>query len=107
MLKLSAILGSLGMAMLLFSLLPWPGAMSSAAGVAPAPAAAVPGHGAALFRDKGCAMCHRHDGLEGKTGVFGPFGPDLTNYRNDPAFLRRWLADPLALRTIICVINFY
>jgi cytochrome c oxidase subunit 2 len=51
-----------------------------------------------LFRDKGCVTCHVHRGVPGPSGVVHVGAPDLSNYRNDPAFLRRWLDDPAALR---------
>lgn len=52
----------------------------------------------ALFVAKGCHTCHY-----GKvsTVVHGPVtGPDLADYRADPAFLRRWLRDPQAVRPV-------
>lgn len=45
--------------------------------------------GQALFVAKGCASCHDR-GLNG--------APNLTVYKPDAAFLRRWLADPAAVR---------
>jgi cytochrome c2 len=101
--KLSAILGVAGLALLLVSVGPWPQAGSGteqggAAEATPAARASGSERGMALFRDKGCAMCHRNDRLEGKTGIFGTFAPDLTSYRNDPALLRGWLANPEAQR---------
>lgn len=52
--------------------------------------------GAALFLDKGCVSCHENSRVEGNT--LSGVGPDLTHYSNDAAFLRRWLADPNAVR---------
>ena len=54
--------------------------------------------GRALFRNKGCVTCHTNTRVEGRTGVLGSVGPDLTAYTNDPDFLRRWLANPSAVR---------
>ena len=55
--------------------------------------------GKVLFRNKGCVTCHVHDGVEGESGVLDYIdAPDLSNYANDPAFLRRWLADPAEAR---------
>jgi cytochrome c2 len=51
-------------------------------------------NGRTLFRNKGCVSCHVNNRVEGLSGVLGLIGPDLTNYTNDPAFLRRWLANP-------------
>lgn len=54
--------------------------------------------GAALFLAKGCARCHQHDGAPPSGLESLHVGPNLTNYANDAAFLRRWLADPQAIR---------
>jgi mono/diheme cytochrome c family protein len=54
--------------------------------------------GAALFRNKGCASCHRHDAVPGATGGNGPAAPDLSAYAGTTAFVARWLADPAAVR---------
>jgi len=54
--------------------------------------------GKVLFRNKGCVYCHVNDRVEGPHGEMEGFGPTLTNYINDPAFLQRWLADPPAVR---------
>lgn len=53
--------------------------------------------GAALFVAKGCVTCHRHDGVSFTTHM-AKIGPDLTHYRGDADFLRRWLSDPKAVR---------
>lgn len=73
----------------------------------PTPTLAPAAYGRALFQYKGCASCHRHDGLDLArvsvadadrffAGVIG--APDLTHYRPDPAFVRQWLRDPEAVR---------
>ena len=54
-------------------------------------------HGQQLFRNKGCVTCHANDRVPGETGVFR-IGPNLTHYRNDADFLRRWLANPKAVK---------
>jgi cytochrome c2 len=69
----------------------WSNAQSGAA------AAQAIERGRALFRNKGCVTCHVNDRVSGQTGAFA-IGPNLTAYRNDPAFLRQWLADPRAVR---------
>lgn len=56
--------------------------------------------GAALFRTKGCVTCHAYQGIDKPEDWDNSYGPDLTNYRNDPAFLRRWLDDPAAVRPV-------
>ncbi len=64
---------------------------------ASAPATATPAlDGKALFLAKGCATCHQHAAVATSDRV--SIGPDLTHYTNSPAFLRRWLADPQAVR---------
>ena len=55
-------------------------------------------HGEALFRTKGCVTCHAYSGIAQPRDWDASIGPDLTNYRNEPAFLRRWLAEPSAVR---------
>ena len=52
-----------------------------------------------MFRNKGCVTCHVNTRVEGRTGVLGPIGPNLTGYTNAPDFLRRWLANPSAVRS--------
>jgi cytochrome c oxidase subunit 2 len=56
--------------------------------------------GRALFRDKGCVTCHVNLRVEGGSEpVYVGFkAPNLTDYTNDPDFLRRWLSDPSAVR---------
>ncbi len=67
--------------------------------------------GRTLFGIKGCAACHRHDGLPAprltqdgdvvpvSQRMMGAGGaPDLTHYQPDADFIRTWLKDPQALR---------
>lgn len=55
--------------------------------------------GKVMFVDKGCITCHVNNRAQTGERVFTMEGiPNLTNYQNDPAFLRRWLADPQAVR---------
>lgn len=68
------------------------GQVASAAGAAPAGR----GAGLALFVGKGCATCHPHAALPGVRSL--QVGPELTRYRGDAAFLRRWLANPATVR---------
>jgi mono/diheme cytochrome c family protein len=51
--------------------------------------------GPALFAGKGCSGCHV---LGDIPGGIGDSGPDLTDYRGDLSFLRRWLENPPAVR---------
>jgi mono/diheme cytochrome c family protein len=61
----------------------------------PVPAAGI---GKQLFVAKGCITCHRHDAVAvQRTFTFDDM-PNLTAYRNDPAYLRTWLQDPAAVK---------
>jgi len=53
--------------------------------------------GRALFMAKGCIVCHRH---ESTADVFksSEVGPNLSNLKIDPDYLRRWLKDPSAIK---------
>ncbi|MCA9865024.1 MAG: cytochrome c [Anaerolineae bacterium] len=79
--------------------------------VRPSPTSDPAAVGRTLFSIKGCATCHRHDGLPAErvtqggqvvaasrslTGASG--APDLTDYDPDPGFVRVWLRDPEAVR---------
>lgn len=98
MLKVSAIVAALGLGLLLLSLVPQPAPALAPATVTVAPASSAdPAYGKALFGAKGCVQCHRHAAIAESGRI--PVGPNLTNYRPDPAFLRRWLNDPSAVRT--------
>ena len=98
MLKLSIALAAGGIALLLLSALPLRAAPPVAV-VAPAavPTSASAATGRALFLAKGCATCHRHAEFAG-SGALGEGVPDLSASRWDADFLRRWLADPPAVR---------
>ncbi|MFL5805107.1 MAG: c-type cytochrome [Roseiflexaceae bacterium] len=110
MLKISAVLSVLGLGLLLLSVLPLPGLVPEIAG-APAtstastvasPTSAVASqsdaeYGRALFSAKGCVTCHHHAAVAG-SDPYTMGNPDLTHYRPDPEFLRRWLKDPRAIR---------
>jgi cytochrome c2 len=52
-------------------------------------------HGRTLFMIKGCASCHTYVPI---TGDGLSFGPNLTHYDPDPAFLHTWLRDPATVR---------
>lgn len=92
--KVTVSLALVGAALLIASFLPWPAAGREASSL-PAAELDPAAQGAALFRAKGCATCHRHADVQGATGNVGP---NLTAYDADPAFLRRWLRDPAAVR---------
>ena len=98
--KLSIALAAAGLALVLWSFVPASalGNAESQPGVG-MPMAASAAAGKALFAAKGCATCHvnQRAGIA-PGGCCQGVGPDLSNYRNDPAFLRRWLADPAAVR---------
>jgi cytochrome c oxidase subunit 2 len=107
MLKISAVLGVLGLGLLLLSVLPLPGLASETASVPAASTAAPPAsaatllpdaeYGRALFSAKGCITCHHHAAVAG-SDPYTMGNPDLTHYRPDPEFLRRWLKNPRAIR---------
>jgi mono/diheme cytochrome c family protein len=71
----------------------FPGATHTSA---PTPTATPALDGKALFLAKGCATCHQHAAVSTNNSV--SIGPNLTHYTNSPDFLRRWLADPQAVR---------
>ena len=96
--RVALTLGVLGLALLLASAVPGITPESGRASAGPGDAA----RGAALFRAKGCATCHLHRRIPGRTGEFGggypALAPELTDYVNDPDLLRRWLRDPQAAK---------
>lgn len=62
--------------------------------------AAGPTAGQQLFLAKGCVVCHVNSrALKGAEEYSVNVGPNLTNYHADPAFLRRFLAAPAAVRS--------
>ncbi len=98
--KLSAALGALGLVLLALSFVPELWATSGVAGdkmsmSSPSPD---PAYGKALFTAKGCAACHQHADVIVSATVGHVGAPNLTDYRPDPEFLRRWLRDPQAVR---------
>jgi len=55
--------------------------------------------GRQLFLAKGCVVCHTNTRvLEDPEEVVVEVGPNLTVYRNDPEYLRAFLADPAKMR---------
>lgn len=54
--------------------------------------------GRALFLAKGCASCHHHAAVPGSGPLGGIDIPDLSAPHSDAVFLRRWLANPAAVR---------
>jgi cytochrome c2 len=61
----------------------------------PVPAAGI---GKQLFVAKGCITCHRHDAVAIQRRFTIDTIPNLTAYRNDPAYLRNWLKDPASVK---------
>ena len=99
------VLGLLALAagLLVLSFLPWGEAAAVAVASPPVPTIAPtrsPAEiGRALFALKGCATCHRHDGLTaGQTHTGRSGAPDLTHYQPAPDFVRSWLKGPEAIR---------
>jgi cytochrome c2 len=90
MLRTSAAIGILGLVLLVASALPW-----ETRTAAPADS----DYGKLLFTAKGCADCHMHAAVATRAGAWTTnIGPNLTGYQPDPAFVRRWLHDPRAVR---------
>ncbi|MEZ4712264.1 MAG: cytochrome c [Caldilineaceae bacterium] len=52
--------------------------------------------GKVLFQAKGCTACHVHDQAPNPSS--SSLGPDLSHYAGQPEFLRRWLANPQAIK---------
>jgi mono/diheme cytochrome c family protein len=98
--KTVVFLSGIGVALLLLSMLPWlaapePANVEETAGKSNLDSVE---YGRQLFFAKGCIGCHRHAAVP-LGGQFLPTGPpNLTDYDPDPAFVRRWLADPQAVR---------
>lgn len=53
--------------------------------------------GETLFVAKGCVACHDHD-IISYSGIQTNMGPNLTNHKVTPEFLRLWLRDPAQVR---------
>jgi cytochrome c oxidase subunit 2 len=70
--------------------------VQGAAAPAPTPTRDLAETGKALFAAKGCNMCHTH--AEAQQTEIGEIGPNLTNLQADPDYLRRWLANPQAIK---------
>ena len=102
---LALALGVLGLALLVVSAIP--GVVPASGGVVATGGDAE--RGEVLFQAKGCATCHVHRRIPGRTGEFGggypAAAPDLTRYANDPELLRRWLRDPQAVKPTTAMPN--
>jgi mono/diheme cytochrome c family protein len=97
MLKLSVVLGVVGLVLVALSFMPVLATFEArtAAARSPVPDAA---YGKQLFSAKGCATCHAHRATATSGGFSAEVGPNLTNYQPNPEFLRRWLRDPQAIK---------
>lgn len=101
MTKISIAFAMCGLALLLFSVLPWSTQSTNTVSSLPAIGSSDALDGKALFSAKGCAQCHHHSAVAGSgkfAGAYGATVPDLTTYRRDKEFLRRWLKDPSAVK---------
>jgi cytochrome c len=104
MIKLSVILGVIGVALLLLSVAPprtMTAAMPTITSLTSAPAASARddiAYGKALFSAKGCVTCHHHSAVPGSGFASGSDVPDLTAYRWNADYLRSWLKDPAAIK---------
>ena len=86
--KLSVVLGS-DACVVVHPGLGTPAAVGQQAAALSAPDAA---YGRELFQAKGCVTCHLHKDVA-RSGSFS-IGPNLTNYRPNPEFVRQWLSVP-------------
>lgn len=98
--KLSIVLATAGLLLLLWSFLPSPSTGQVSAPVTTSTAqTANAATGMALFSAKGCAHCHlNRRAVRSPSECCPDVGPDLTNYNQQPEYLRQWLADPAALK---------
>ena len=104
MLKASAIVAMLGLALLVASALPW----DAWAGAEDGAVAADADYGQMLFTAKSCAQCHVHAAVPGSGKFGGGYpapAPDLTTRPGDPAYQRAWLRDPEALKSATAMPN--
>jgi mono/diheme cytochrome c family protein len=62
----------------------------------PAPPVRESAEGQALFLAKGCATCHLHGAVQ--TTFTVQAGPDLTEYKVIPEYVRLWLKDPASIK---------
>jgi mono/diheme cytochrome c family protein len=115
---ISLVLVGLAVVLLALSFVPWDRMAadpisSTTASLSPEPSTrTLVETGRTLFAIKGCATCHRHDGLGidrlsqggeripiSESFLVGGGAPDLTHYQPAPDFVRQWLADPKAVRS--------
>ena len=92
MLKISAVIALAGAVLLALSFMPVAPQANDPPIVAPA------AEGKALFQAKGCASCHTHQAVATSGDHGYNAGPDLSNYRADPAYLERWLGNPQEIK---------
>jgi cytochrome c oxidase subunit 2 len=99
MIKLALVLAVLGLGLVLASFAPWRAGAPPGDSHPAAPTPADAAYGRALFLAKGCAQCHRHAEVA-HSGDFGGMwnAPDLSTYRWDEGYLRKWLKDPSAVK---------
>lgn len=106
MLRISALIALLGLALVVASALSW----ETWAQGEVRPLTGDADYGRQLFGAKGCAQCHVHAAVPG-SGEFGgryPGGPpDLTNRPGDPAFQRAWLRNPQSFKATTRMPNLY
>jgi cytochrome c2 len=55
--------------------------------------------GRQLFIAKGCMVCHSHSETNTVREIFVDSGPNLTNIKASPEYLRLWLKDPKAAKS--------
>ena len=96
MYRISAILATAGLLLLVGSAFAAPPA--TVPPPAATPAVDLVAQGRALFVAKGCVSCHSHAALPNSGPFRGDDVPDLSTPRSDADFLRGWLANPAAMK---------
>ena len=92
--RFAPIVALLGLTLCLagFVITPTPGIVASEADSPPTAE-----RGETLFVAKGCISCHQHDAIN-YPDIQTNMGPNLTNHKVSPEFLRLWLHDPAQVR---------
>ncbi len=92
--RFAPVIALLGLTLCLagFVITPAPGIVASEADSPPTAE-----RGETLFVAKGCISCHQHDAIN-YPDIQTNMGPNLTNHKVSPEFLRLWLHDPAQVR---------
>jgi cytochrome c2 len=76
-----------------------PAAQPEAKVVSASPALSQVEVGRQLFIAKGCMVCHSHSETNTVREIFVDSGPNLTNIKASPEYLRLWLKDPKSAKS--------